>query len=73
MIAEGFKLMVLGMVIVYIFLVVLMIFVIISARIFKNRGISQAPLAKKIKSDNENIVAVISAAISAFKVKNQNK
>ena len=39
MILEGLKLMVLGMVIVYIFLIVLMIFVFLSSKIFKGSAV----------------------------------
>ena len=70
MILEGLKLMVLGMVIVYIFLIVLMIFVFLSSRIFKGSAIT-APspgLSTPSKSADE-IVAVLSAAISSYRNK----
>lgn len=72
MIAEGFKLMILGMVIVYVFLIVLMVCVMISARIFKNRAtpVPSSP-ASRLKSDHDTLVAVVSAAIAAFRAKNK--
>ena len=68
MILEGLKLMVLGMVIVYIFLIVLMIFVFLSSKIFKNTTVT-APstgVSPSTKSADE-LVAVLSAAISSYR------
>lgn len=68
MILEGVKLMVVGMVIVYVFLVVLMLSVILSARLFKDGDPSSssrgaAPAARS----RGNVVAVISAAVAAYR------
>lgn len=46
MILEGVKLMVVGMVIVYVFLVVLMLSVILSARLFKDDASLRLPGAR---------------------------
>ena len=73
MIFEGLKLMALGMIIVYIFLIVLMFCVMASARIFKNRDISPPTLVSNVKTEHDKIVAVVSAAIAAFRAKNQDK
>ena len=73
MIAEGFKLMILGMIIVYIFLIVLMICVIISAKVFKDRNVAAPPIAKNLKTEHDKLVAVVSAAITAYRAKKQNK
>ena len=67
MIIEGLKLMVIGMIIVYIFLIVLMLFVMLSAKLFKGSGLVSAPPVIKEATDNADIIAVVSAAISKFK------
>jgi len=74
MIIEGLKLMVLGMVIVYVFLIVLMILVIISSRIFKGHAMT-APSANvsSAKRADEDLIAVLSAAISAYRNKDKKK
>ena len=66
MILEGLKLMVLGMVIVYIFLIVLMIFVFLSSRIFKGRAMATpSPGVSAVSKSADELVAVLSAAISS--------
>lgn len=69
MITEGLKLMVTGMVIVYIFLIVLMLLVILSSKIFK--GTATGSASKKLKNNikNDEITVVISAAIAAYKAR----
>lgn len=68
MITEGLKLMVIGMTIVYIFLITLMLLVILSARILKQKA-SSAPDSQPSQAERQqdDIVAVISAAISRYK------
>lgn len=68
MITEGLKLMVIGMTIVYIFLITLMLLVILSARILKQKA-SSVPDSQPSQSERQqdDIVAVISAAISRYK------
>ena len=69
MITEGLKLMVTGMVIVYIFLIVLMLLVILSSKIFK--GTASGSTSKRLKKNlgNDEITVVISAAIAAYKAR----
>ena len=68
MILEGLKLMVLGMVIVYIFLVVLMFLVILSSKLFK---INPAATPSSGKSPSvqsaDDLIAVLSAAVSSYR------
>ncbi len=68
MILEGFKLMVLGMVIVYIFLIVLMIFVVLSSKLFKGRAMAatSSGMSPSSKSADE-LIAVLSAAVSSYR------
>ena len=74
MIVEGLKLMVIGMVTVYIFLIVLMFLVMLSARMFKNRFVTlpTTPISS-FKPSQKDLAAVISAAIYTYKVKKQYK
>ena len=75
MIVEGLKLMVLGMAIVYVFLIILMVLIIISARVFRahsmvtpsSSGVSSA------KRADDDLIAVLSAAISAYRNRNKKK
>lgn len=63
--------MIIGMIIVYIFLLVLMFLVMISAKVFK----SSSPKAKSAYVNDisdADIVAVISAAISKFRSGKKN-
>lgn len=70
MILEGVKLMVVGMVIVYVFLVVLMLSVILSARLFKDDASPSSPgSAAPAGGSRGNVVAVISAAVAAYRAK----
>lgn len=68
MITEGLKLMVIGMTIVYIFLIILMLLVMLSARVFKQEA-SSVPDGQPSRGvrQQDDIVAVISAAISRYK------
>ncbi len=61
--------MVIGMIIVYIFLIVLMLLVILSSKIFKGKAAAIAPKNRKTNIKNGEITAVISAAIAAYRVR----
>ena len=68
MILEGLKLMVLGMAIVYIFLIVLMVFVFLSSRIFKGSAVTAPSSGAGTTSKSaDELVAVLSAAISSYR------
>ena len=69
MIFEGLKLMIIGMVIVYIFLITLMLCVMISSRIFKDRDTPTTTSPRKKSLKNDELIAVVSAAVQAFKAK----
>jgi len=68
MILEGLKLMVLGMAIVYIFLIVLMIMVFLSSKVFKGKAMatSLSNIKPSTKSDGD-LIAVLSAAVSSYR------
>lgn len=66
MILEGIKLMIVGMSIVYIFLIILMGLIVLSSRIFKEKP---APIAtgKNIEPEkNDDLITAISTAISVY-------
>lgn len=68
MVIEGLKLMVIGMTIVFLFLIVLMLLVILSARLFKQGGASVPKTTSAPVADQESdLIAVISAAISRYR------
>lgn len=68
MILEGLKLMVLGMVIVYIFLIVLMIFVVLSSRLFKGKVMATPSAGIKPSAKSaDDLIAVLSAAVSSYR------
>lgn len=69
MILEGAKLMVIGMVIVYIFLLVLMLSVMLSAKLFKDSGARASSDAKASTSSRRNVLPVIAAAVAAYRAK----
>jgi len=68
MIVEGLKLMVIGMAIVYVFLIVLMLLIILSSRIFKGKVMAtpSSKLTSATKSADD-LIAVLSAAISSYR------
>ena len=67
MILEGLKLMVVGMSIVYIFLIILMGLIILSSKIFRESPVPTVT-NKNIKTENNNdLITVISTALSVFK------
>lgn len=68
MVIEGLKLMVIGMTIVFLFLIVLMLLVMLSARVFKHGAASVPKTASAPVADQESdLIAVISAAISRYR------
>ncbi len=70
MILEGFKLIILGMVIVYVFLIVLLGLISLSAKTLKNR-VSATPSKGSYSTRKDNdLIAVLSASISAYRKKN---
>ena len=68
MIVEGLKLMVIGMAIVYIYLIILMLLIILSSRIFKGKVMAtpSSHFTSATKS-SDNLIAVLSAAISSYR------
>lgn len=67
MILEGLKLMIVGMSIVYIFLIILMGLIVLSSRVFKEK---QAPISprKNIEPEkSDDLITVISTAISVYR------
>lgn len=69
MILEGVKLMVVGMAIVYVFLVVLMLSVIVSARIFRDDAPPPSSGGAAPGGSRGSAVAVIAAAVAAYRAK----
>ena len=69
MILEGLKLMVVGMVIVYVFLILLMLSVFLSARLFRDDARSSPSGEAARRGSRGNIVAVIAAAVAAHRAK----
>ena len=73
MIIEGLKLMVLGMAVVYLFLIILMLLTVLSSKLFKGHSVvSQSPNLPSTKP-GDDIIAVISAAIASFRNKKKDK
>lgn len=70
MIVEGLKLMIIGMIIVYVFLITLMLLVILTSKLFKTQPASSPPRPSK-KSDGTELVAVISAAIASYRARKE--
>ena len=73
MIVEGLKLMVLGMVIVYIFLILLMVMVYFSSRVFKGHAMATPSAISPAKKAEDDLIAILSAAISAYRNRNKKK
>lgn len=73
MIIEGLKLMVIGMAIVYLFLIILMLLIMFSAKVFKSGALATTPCQIPPKTSDNVLIAVVSAAISAYKVKRKRK
>ena len=73
MIIEGLKLMVLGMAVVYLFLIILMLLTVVSSKLFKGHSVvSQSPNVSST-GQGDDILAVISAAIASFRKKKKDK
>ncbi len=68
MILEGLKLMVLGLAIVYIFLIILMLLVFLSSKLFKGKAMAtpSSGISPSAKS-TDNLIAVLSAAVSSYR------
>lgn len=69
MILEGVKLMVIGMSIVYVFLLVLMISVMLSAKLFKDSDMPAPSDPGASKKSRRDVIPVIAAAVAAYKAK----
>ncbi len=68
---EGLKLMVVGMSIVYVFLILLMVSIIISSKIFKTAEQATAPVGPDKEEDTNELITVISSAIAVYRAKKQ--
>ncbi len=69
MILEGVKLMVIGMAIVYVFLLVLMLSVMLSAKLFKDSDARVSSDAGASQKSRRDVVPVIAAAVAAYRAK----
>ncbi len=69
MILEGVKLMVIGMSIVYIFLLVLMLSVMLSAKLFKDSDVRAPSGPGTSKKSRRDVIPVIAAAVAAYRAK----
>lgn len=69
MILEGVKLMVIGMAIVYIFLLVLMVSVMLSAKLFKDSDVRAPSGPVASKKARRDVIPVIAAAVAAYRAK----
>lgn len=69
MILEGVKLMVIGMSIVYIFLLVLMVSVMLSAKLFKDSDVRAPSGPGASKKSRRDVIPVIAAAVAAYRAK----
>ena len=69
MILEGVKLMVIGMSIVYVFLLVLMLSVMLSAKLFKDSATRVSSDAGASRKSRRDVVPVIAAAVAAYRAK----
>ena len=69
MILEGVKLMVIGMAIVYVFLLVLMLSVMLSAKLFKDSAARVSSDTGTLPRSRRGVVPVIAAAVAAYRAK----
>lgn len=69
MILEGVKLMVIGMAIVFVFLLVLMLSVMLSAKLFKDSDKPEPSGHGVSKKSRRDIIPVIAAAVAAYRAK----
>ena len=61
--------MVIGMAIVYAFLIVLMLSVMLSARLFKDSGAGASADSAAPAKSRRNVIPVIAAAVAAYRAK----
>ena len=69
MILAGVKLMVIGMAIVYVFLLVLMLSVMLSAKLFKDSDARESSDTGASPRSRKDVVPVIAAAVAAYRAK----
>lgn len=69
MILEGVKLMVIGMSIVYVFLLVLMLSVMLSAKLFKDSDARVSSDSAVPQRSRRDVIPVIAAAVAAYRAK----
>lgn len=69
MILEGVKLMVIGMAIVYVFLLVLMLSVMLSAKLFKDSDVRASSDPGVSRKSGKDVIPVIAAAVAAYRAK----
>ena len=69
MILEGVKLMVIGMAIVYVFLLVLMLSVMLSAKLFKDSGARASSDSGAPQRSRRDVIPIIAAAVAAYRAK----
>jgi len=69
MILEGVKLMVIGMAIVYAFLLVLMLSVMLSAKLFKDSDTRASSDSEAPQKSRRDVIPIIAAAVAAYRAK----
>ena len=69
MILEGVKLMVIGMAIVYVFLLVLMLSVMLSAKLFKDSDVRAPSDSGPSTKSRRDVIPVIATAVAAYRAK----
>lgn len=69
MILEGVKLMVIGMAIVYVFLLVLMLSVMLSAKLFKDSDARASSDSRASTKSRRDAIPIIAAAVTAYRAK----
>ncbi|MXZ12683.1 MAG: hypothetical protein F4Y78_01535 [Candidatus Dadabacteria bacterium] len=69
MILEGVKLMVIGMAIVYVFLLVLMLSVMLSAKLFKDSDARASSDSGAPQRSRRDVIPIIAAAVAAYRAK----
>ncbi len=69
MILEGVKLMVIGMATVFVFLLVLMLSVMLSAKLFKDSDARAPSGPGASKKSGRKVIPVIAAAVAAYRAK----
>ena len=69
MILDGVKLMVIGMAIVYVFLLVLMLSVMLSAKLFKDSDARASSDSEAPQRSRRDVIPIIAAAVAAYRAK----